>query len=112
MKNFVQPGEVVTLTAPAALSAGNGVFVGGLFGIAACDASSGASVEVALGGVFDMPKASGPAFTEGQRIYWNTASGNFGSTAAGWVNHVGHAVRTAAGADTSARIRLLGIVLP
>ena len=48
MKNYVQPGNVVTLIAPANVKSGDGVLVGSLFGVAAYDALIGAEVEVAL----------------------------------------------------------------
>jgi predicted RecA/RadA family phage recombinase len=41
MRNFVQMGDVVTVTSPATVSSGNGVLIGTLFGVAATDAESG-----------------------------------------------------------------------
>lgn len=40
MKNYVQPGESITLTAAAAASSGEGVLVNSLFGIASGDAAT------------------------------------------------------------------------
>ena len=45
MKNYVQPGNTITLTAPYAVASGDGLLVGSIFGIAAGAAA-------ALGGVF------------------------------------------------------------
>ena len=37
MKNFIQPGNTITLAAPAAVTSGSGLLVGAIFGIAAHD---------------------------------------------------------------------------
>ena len=58
MKNFVQPGDVISVTAPASASAGAGVLVGSIFGVAVNTALSGAAVEIATRGVFDLTKGS------------------------------------------------------
>ena len=41
MKNYVQPGDLITFTAAAAASSGDGVLVNSLFGIASGDAAIG-----------------------------------------------------------------------
>ncbi|MES2845635.1 MAG: DUF2190 family protein [Pseudomonadota bacterium] len=70
MQNFVQTGDVVTIPAPAAVSSGDGVLAGSLFGVAQTDAESGADVAIATRGVFDLVKAASQAWTVGARIYW------------------------------------------
>jgi len=62
----------LTVTAPATVVSGDVVVVGSLIGVAATDAASGAPVEIALGGVFDVPKAAGTV-TIGQPAYWDAA---------------------------------------
>src|SRR6476646_8762891 len=58
-KNFIQPGRVVTLVAPTGgVVSGQAVQVGALFGVAAFDAVGGTGVEVALEGVWELPKAA------------------------------------------------------
>ncbi len=74
MKNYIQPGNVLTLTMPTAVKSGEGILVGALFGVAGTDGASGAVVECAVTGVYDLPKAAG-AITQGQAIYWDTAAG-------------------------------------
>jgi len=71
MKNYVQSGAVLTVAAPASVLSGAGVLVGSLFGVACGDALSGAEVEIQTEGVFDLPKATGAAWTVGQRLYWD-----------------------------------------
>ena len=56
MKNYVQPGNTITLTAPYAVASGDGLLVGSIFGIAAGAAAIGEPVETALVGVFDITK--------------------------------------------------------
>ena len=68
MKNFVQPGNTITLTAPYAVASGDGLLVGSIFGVAAGTAASGEPIETALVGVFDITKVgrvAGCRVTEG-----------------------------------------------
>lgn len=105
MKNFVQAGDVLTVTAPAAVLSGAGVLVGSLFGVACGDAASGAEVEIQTTGVFDMAKATGAAWTVGQRLYWDDSAKNLTGTA-GANKLVAIAVAAAASGDTVGRARL------
>ena len=83
MKNFVQPGDVITLTAPADVKSGGVVVVGGFVGIAATDALQNAEVETALVGVFELPKSAG-AIAAGQKCFWDgTAVATSGTTLLG-----------------------------
>ena len=45
MKNFVQPGNTITLTAPYAVTSGDGLLVGAIFGVAAGTAAIGEAVD-------------------------------------------------------------------
>lgn len=71
MKTYIQPGEVVTVAAPRALTSGEGALVGSLFGVATTDADNGATVEIARRGVFTLAKTSAQAWTVGAKIYWD-----------------------------------------
>lgn len=84
--NYSGPGDRLTVTAPAAVSAGDLVKVGYLFGVALNDAASGASVVIAREGVFTLPKvthASSQAFTQGALAYWNVSEGKVTATSSG-----------------------------
>ena len=72
-RNFVQPGDVITLTAPVAVKSGGVVHVGALIGVAAYDAPEGAEVETALTGVFELPKGKA-ALEQGALAYWDANS--------------------------------------
>jgi predicted RecA/RadA family phage recombinase len=70
MKNFVQDGDTITVTAPATVASGDFVQVGRIRGIAVTDAASGAQVELKTTGVFDIPKAGTEEFaTVGLPVY-------------------------------------------
>lgn len=62
MKNYIQEGDTLTVTAPAAVASGDFVQVGRIRGIAVTDAASGASVELRTTGVFTIPKLGSEAF--------------------------------------------------
>lgn len=88
MQNFISPGDLVTVPALSAVSSGDGVLVGTLFGIAATDAESGANVAIKTTGVFELPKTSAQAWTVGAAIYWDgsvatTADGSGANTLIG-----------------------------
>lgn len=109
MKNFIQPGNVLTLTAPADVSSGDVVVVGDIIGVAAYDAASGSEVEVSVVGVYELPKAA-EALTQGAGLFWNgtgvTAAEDDGGTPATAYSFVGHAIEAAAEAAATVRVRL------
>ena len=69
MRNFIQPGKVVTAVATAAVTSGSLVVVGSMFGIAATSAATGEEFELCIGGVYELPKVSTQAWTAGATIY-------------------------------------------
>jgi predicted RecA/RadA family phage recombinase len=79
MKNFVQPGHNLTLTAAAAVSSGDILVVGSIVGIALTDAASGAEVEVACDGVFKLDKTSAATLAIGD-VARLAAAGTVGTT--------------------------------
>ena len=76
MKNYVQPGNTITLTAPYAVTSGDGLLVGAIFGVAAGTAASGDPVETALEGVYDLKKVASQAWAVGDKIYWDNTAKN------------------------------------
>ena len=74
MKNFVQPGDTITLAAPYAVASDDGLLVGSIFGIACGDAAAGDTVEAALVGVFDLKKVTLQAWLPGDKIYWDNTN--------------------------------------
>lgn len=100
MKNFVQQGDNLTLTAPYALASGAAALVGSIFGVASADAAIGAPVVLVTRGVFTLPKATGEAWTPGAKLYWDNTNKRLTTTASG-NTHVALATAAAASGDTS-----------
>jgi predicted RecA/RadA family phage recombinase len=70
-RNFIQPGEILTLTAPYARTAGQGAQVGSIFGVALSDVDNGAAGEFRTTGVFKLTKIESQAWTVGAKVYWD-----------------------------------------
>lgn len=82
-KNYVQLGDTITVTAGGVVVSGQGVLAGTLFGVAQYSAASGAQVELAMEGVFDLPKAPVDVIAEGAAVYWDNTSGRVTSVTSG-----------------------------
>lgn len=109
MRNFVQSGNIIPVIAPAGgVLSGAPVRAGSFFGVAATDAAAGATVEIALTGVFDLPKKAADVVSLGTSLYWDNAAGKVTITSAG-NTLIGAATAAAAGADATVRVRLNGV---
>lgn len=109
MKNYVQPGNTITLTAPYAVTSGDGLLVGSIFGVAAGNAILGDPVETAVEGVYDLKKVASQAWAAGDKIYWdNTAKQTTKTLTANTL--IGVATEAVAGGATDliGRVRLNG----
>jgi predicted RecA/RadA family phage recombinase len=91
------------------VTSGNGLLVGSIFGVAAGDAASGATIEAALTGVFDLTKIGSQAWTAGAKVYWDDTNKRC-TTVATDNTLIGVAVEAVAGGagDTTGRVRLNG----
>lgn len=69
MKNYVQKGENITVTAAAVATSGQGVLIGNLFGIAAGTAAIGEDLDLVTEGVFSMAKVSTDELAVGDFVY-------------------------------------------
>lgn len=108
-KNFIQPGDVLELTAPVGgVVAGKGYLVGGIFVVAQDTKDAGETFRGARSGVFDLDKTAAVAFTEGAPVSFNTTTLAALAPAAGMVP-VGCAAKAAAGGDATVRVVLDGI---
>ena len=85
MLNFVSHGNTATIPAsPRAVSGGDGLLVGSMFGIAVNDTALNAECVLQLAGTYAMPKVAAGVIGQGVRIYWDdtnhvvtiTATGN------------------------------------
>src|SRR5262245_55719103 len=110
MKNFVQPGKVVTLTAPSGgVVSGQFVVIGAIAGVCAFDALQGKPVEVVTRGVFTLPKAAASALTEGQRVWWDVSPGCIVNASGEGHFMVGTAAKAAGENDATCVVRLDGV---
>ena len=109
MRNKVQKGRVITVTAPYAVSGGMGVLVGALFGIAAGDAANGQPVEIDREGVFDITAVTADTATQGAKVYWDNTARRITTTA---TNNtlVGAVTEAKSGTATIARVCLDGVI--
>lgn len=106
MRNYVQPGDTLDLTAPTGgLASGQAHLFGGIFGVAAKSAAQGEKVAVKVEGVFTLPKATGGGLTEGQKAYWDATAKKITATATD-NTLIGHAVEPAATGATTATVRI------
>ena len=107
MKNYVQPGNTITLTAPYAVTSGDGLLVGSIFGIASGDAALSDPVETVLTGVFDLTKVGSQAWTAGAKVYWDDTNKRTTSVATS-NTLIGVATEAVAGGagDVIGRVRL------
>jgi predicted RecA/RadA family phage recombinase len=107
MKNYVQPGNTIPLTAPYDVASGDGLLVGSIFGVATGAALNSEAIEAALVGVFDLKKVGSQAWAVGDKIYWdNTAKETTKTTTSNTLIGVAiEAVGSGAG-ETIGRVRL------
>ena len=106
-KNYVQEGRYLEVTAPAAVSSGDLVKVGSIFGVAQGNAAIGATVVIDTQGVHTLGVASAVVVGIGDALYWDVADANFNKTGSGnW--YLGVAVTAAGNGVTEAQVRLNG----
>lgn len=100
----------IAVTAPYALSAGDGCLVGSLFGVAVADALIGATTQILTEGVFTLPKTSALAISPGDVLYWDDVAKELNKTASGVP--VAIAMATAGNPSATVSCRLNGGYAP
>jgi predicted RecA/RadA family phage recombinase len=111
--NYIQPGKIMEFTAPVGgVVSGNGYVIGSLFVVATNDADAGDTFRGAVGEVWALPKTAALALTEGQLVYWDTATNAIVGAPGATARRIGCAAAAAAGADATAAIRLSGVPSP
>lgn len=106
MNNYIQPGDVVTLTATGTVSSGDGIQTAQLFAVSSGDALIGETFEAKTTGVFSLPKNAAQAVSEGDLVYWD---GTELTTTAATNLLVGHAISDELAATTPINVRLDGV---
>jgi predicted RecA/RadA family phage recombinase len=107
--NKIQDGVLLTIPAPADVASGAFVRVADIAGVAVNSALSGADVVIDTEGVFELPKATGEAWTLGARLYWDATAGKFTTTSTS-NTRVGAAAVAALSADTIGVVKLNGVI--
>lgn len=107
MKNFVQTGESITITAASAGKSGEGRLIGKLFGVLMADVAVGEDVELRLVGCFSLPKTEAQAWTTGANVYWDNDDAVCTTTASGNTK-IGHAAADAINPSQVGVVRLSG----
>jgi predicted RecA/RadA family phage recombinase len=113
MINFIDPGEVVTYTAPSGgVVAGTAYQIGQILVVATTTVAQTLPFEGLTRGVVDLPKASG-AWTEGALLYWDNTAHNVTTTSTSNLR-IGVAARLGGESSgaTTGRVRLTGAPAP
>lgn len=105
MKNYVQPGNNLTVPSPAAVASGDVVVIGAIVGVAAGDAASGTDLDLVTEGVFTLPKVSALAIAIGDLVYFDSATKLVNKTASD-NTLLGKAVTAAANPSPSVNVKL------
>jgi predicted RecA/RadA family phage recombinase len=110
--NYVKAGNSVLYTnAGSAISAGDVVVMGHTIGVALVDiAASTGTGEVAIEGVFTVPKVSAAVFVVGEKLIWDASAGSFDDSAAtpasGDITGGAVAMQAGANAETTCVVKL------
>ena len=104
--NYVQDGLQLTLTAPELVSSGAVVIAGSIAGVALGGASAGQPVDVAVTGVFDLPKVGAQILSLGEPVFWDSTADLVTETASG-NTRIGTVVKAAGAGVTTVAVRLV-----
>ena len=115
--NHIQRGKVMTYAnaSGVAIASGQAVVVGARVGVALTDIANGASGELAMEEVFELPKATG-VIGQGVAVYWdadgNPVGGTSGSGALTTTSEsnteAGYAFAAAGNTDPTVLVKLRG----
>jgi predicted RecA/RadA family phage recombinase len=72
--NFVQAGSQITIPAPDLVSSGAVVIAGSIVGVALGGAASGQPVDVAVTGIWELPKVGAQTLSLGEPVYWDSTA--------------------------------------
>ena len=113
MKNYIQPGDCLTVPAPTGGTVSGGLYlVGSIVGVAATTEEAGDPVVLKTEGVFELAKVNAQAWSVGDPIYMNTTSRNATNASATGVVLIGVATEEAANPSSAGRVRLNGVSAP
>lgn len=107
--NFIEKGDSLDIVLGASAPSGGVVVLGDLVGVYSSGGVAGNNVSVQFTGVYALPKATigGSGIAVGTKVYWDTVGLVITSTA-GALKIAGYVWATAADADATVAVRLLG----
>ena len=111
MKNYIQPGKSVKLTAPSGgVVGGKGYVARALFVVAGVSAAEGESYDGFTEGVYELAKNSGVDFSVGEKVYFDGGNAQCDDTDTGFFM-IGVATEAAGTSDTTVKVRLDGVAV-
>lgn len=111
MKNYVESGEVLTLTAPSGgVVSGVAYKIGSLIVVATVTVAQTLPFAAIVTGVISYTKPGSQAWTEGVKVYWDNSAKKFTTTSGGntLAGVAAEAVGSGAG-ETTGKVRLDGV---
>ena len=106
MRNFVQIGNTISIPAvTVAVPAGGVYLAGALIGISHNSAEIGDPVDLALVGVYELPKVGADVVALGGAVYWNATAKLVTTTASGNTK-LGVAIEAAGSGIGTVKVRL------
>lgn len=107
---FVQRGGTLTFIAPSGgVTNGTPVLVQNVVVIPNSTVAVGLAFEGNIEGCFTVPKTAGAAWTTGQVLYFDTATGAFATATGATARRAGIAAAPALSADTTGVVKLLNV---
>ncbi|XYJ11808.1 DUF2190 family protein [Telluria sp. B2] len=109
MQNFIQKGGTLSLAVAAAISAGQAMLVGKIFGVAVSNVAAGESGEFQTYGVFELPALSTDTAAQGAILYWDSTNKRLTTTATG-NTRVGVAVEAKTAGAATVQIKIDAVI--
>lgn len=104
MKNYIEKGRILTVTAQAAVSSGDALLIGDILVVAVTSANIGDQFACDVRGVFELPKAA-VAINQGVAVYWDDVAKNITTVTAG-NKQIGFAWSAQLAADPTIYVKL------
>jgi len=105
MKNYIQEGKTVTLTAAADVASGDIAIVGSLYSVATGTVASGDEFEGITEGVYEFTKTTADAPAQGAAAYWDDTEKEV-TVATSGNTLIGKFMKAYINGDTLAQVRL------
>ena len=111
MQNYKQPGNTipVVIDSTDGVSSGDAVLINNLFGVAAVDGATGDTVNIAVVGVFTLPKKTTAPIDQGAAVFFDPSDGTIAAASSTGLAEVGVATVSAATSVAEIDVRLNGI---